>query len=77
MVGVVTSFNGSASHIIFKSYCNPVTQYDEKLEKKNHAYDIMSIYDGSKLEKITDVWSKSDVLDGFDLLWERVDDAEV
>lgn len=71
LVGVVTSFNDKPTHIIFKSYCNPITQYDSNLEKKNHDYDIMSIYDGSKLEKITDVWNKSDVLEGFELLWER------
>ena len=72
LVGVVTSFNDKPSHIIFKSYTNPVTQYNENLEKKNHNYDVVEIYDGSKLETITDIW-KHDMLNNFEMIWKRND----
>ncbi len=70
LVGVVTSFNGKPSHLIFKAYTNPITQYNDNLEKKNHDYDVVEIYDGTKLDVITDVWKRG-ALDNFEMIWKR------
>ena len=31
LVGIVANFNNKPSHLIFKAYCNPITQYDDDL----------------------------------------------
>ena len=69
--GIVANFNNKPSHLIFKAYCNPITQYDDDLCKKNHEYDIMKLYNGEDLENITDVWKKGYTLNEDNLVWER------
>lgn len=69
MYGVVVSFNGKPSHIVFKAYCNPITRYDKNLLNKNHDYDIMEIYDGSDIEQISSVFNKT--YENNNLIWKR------
>lgn len=74
-LGIVTCFGDKPSHIIFKAFTNPINKWDKNLEQKNHNYDIVEVYDGSKLE---------DPLDGFkvrkvaelDVLYKREEDEE-
>ena len=48
--GVVASFNDKPFQLVFKSYTNPISRYDENLKTKNSSYDIVKIYDGTKTE---------------------------
>lgn len=68
--GLVVGFNGVPSHIVFENYCNPVTQYDKELCKKNPKYDIVKIADGSQLERLTEVFKSKFDIDKT-LVWER------
>lgn len=71
--GVVASFNNKPFQLIFKSYTNPISRYDENLKNKNSAYDIVRIYDGANIEKVTDVFGKKFTTDNLTLIWERND----
>ena len=74
MVGIVVNLsnsNNKPSHLIFQPYCNPITQYDDDLCKKNHDYDIMKLYSGEDLENVTDVWKKGNTLNEDNLVWKR------
>lgn len=71
--GVVASFNDKPFQLIFKSYTNPISRYDENLKNKNSAYDIVKIYDGTNVEKVTDVFGKKFTTDNLTLIWERND----
>lgn len=58
-IGIVTSFNGIPTHIIFKAFSNPLTQWNENgKHKHNSNYDIQDIFDSTNLDKITDIWLK-------------------
>lgn len=74
ILGIVVSFNGKPSHLVFKSYTNPITQYNENLQKKNSEYDVMKMYDGSTLENITDIWKNGFNVENYELIWERNND---
>lgn len=69
--GVVVSFNGKPTHLIFHNYSNPITRYDDELKNKNSEYDIVKIYDGNGLETITDIWKKKYDISRHQLLWTR------
>lgn len=56
IVGVTASFNGKVFQLIFKAYSCPIGRYNENLKTKNNNYDITGIYDGSAVEKVTDVF---------------------
>ena len=46
--GVVASFNNKPFQLIFRSYTNPISRYDENLKNKNSAYDIVKIYEAAR-----------------------------
>lgn len=73
LYGVVASFNNKPFQLIFRSYTNPISRYDNELRNKNNQYDIVKIYDGSSVEKVTDVFSKKFNTDNLELIWERND----
>lgn len=72
--GVVASFNNKPFQLIFNSYTNPISRYNEELKNKNSAYDIVKIYSGENVEKVTDVFSRKFNADNLTLIWERKDD---
>lgn len=74
ILGVVASFNNTPFQLIFKSYTNPISRYNAELKNKNSAYDIVKIYDGSTIEKVTDVFNNKFNTDKLNLIWERKDD---
>ena len=69
--GVVASFNDKPFQLIFKSYTNPISRYDENLKNKNSAYDFVKIYDGTNIDMVTDVFGKKFTTDNLTLIWER------
>lgn len=69
--GVVASFNNKPFQLIFNSYTNPISRYDDDLKNKNSAYDIMKIYNGENLEKVTNVFSRKFNANDLILIWER------
>ena len=72
--GVVASFNNKPFQLIFRSYTNPINRYDSNLKNKNSAYDIVKIFNGANVEKVTDVFSKKFNVDNLELIWERTND---
>ena len=72
--GVVASFNNKPFQLIFNSYTNPIGRYNDELKNKNSAYDIVKIYSGENVEKVTDVFSRKFNADNLTLIWERKDD---
>lgn len=71
-VGVVTCFNGTPEFIIFKAYCNPIKgRYNDKLENKNHNYDIVAIYDGSSVTDVKTVFKNNFNVDELPVVWVR------
>lgn len=58
-IGIVVSFNGEPSHIVFNSFTNPVSKWDENLEHKSANYSITEVYDGTKLANPLDAFKKS------------------
>lgn len=71
MVGVVVSFNGKPSHIVFTSFTNPVGKWDDELNHKSQAYSIEEVYDGSTLENPCDAFKKRTDLTALPLLFKR------
>ena len=57
-VGIVVSFNGKPSHIIFASFTNPIDKWDEDLNHTNDNYTITEVRDGSKVENVLDAFKK-------------------
>lgn len=57
-VGIVVCFNEKPTHIIFAAFTNPISKWDENLKNKNTEYDIVEVYDGSKLENSLDAFKK-------------------
>lgn len=74
LFGVVASFNNKPFQLIFKSYTNPISRYNEELKNKNTAYDIVKIYDGSTIENVTSVFSNSFNPSNLNLIWEGNND---
>lgn len=74
LFGVVVSFNNKPFQLIFKSYTNPISRYNEELKNKNTAYDIVKIYDGSTIENVTSVFSNSFNPSNLNLIWEGNND---
>ena len=60
-LGIVVCFNNTPSHIVFSSFTNPITKWDENLEHANSDYDIVEVYDGSTLESPMDGFKKRKV----------------
>lgn len=69
--GVVASFNNKPFQLIFNSYTNPISRYDNDLKNKNSAYDIMKVYNGESIERVTDVFSRKFNTNDLSLIWER------
>ena len=57
-VGIVASFNGKPSHIIFTSFTNPIDKWDEDLNHANDNYTITEVRDGSKVDNALDAFKK-------------------
>ena len=57
-VGIVASFNGKPSHIIFTSFTNPIDKWDEDLNHVNDNYTITEVRDGSKVDNALDTFKK-------------------
>lgn len=57
-VGVVVSFNGKPSHIIFASFTNPIDKWDDDLNHANDNYTITEVRDGSKVDNALDAFKK-------------------
>lgn len=57
-VGIVASFNGKPSHIIFASFTNPIDKWDEDLNHANDNYTITEVRDGSKVDNALDAFKK-------------------
>lgn len=71
-VGLTASFNGQVAWLIFKSYINPITKYDENLKNKNTNYDIVCVRDGSSIENVNQVFtSKGIEVEALPLVWEE------
>ena len=60
-LGIVVCFNNTPSHIVFSSFTNPITKWDENLKHSNDDYDIVEVYDGSTLENPIDGFKKRKV----------------
>ena len=71
MIGTVVNFNGKPSHLILKSYCNPISKYNDELKHKNNNYDIMEIYDGSTIEDVDSVFKPRFEVSELNLIWKR------
>ena len=71
--GATATFNDKVFQIIFTAFSTPIKRYDENLKNKNAEYDIVEIFDGSSLEKVTDVFKGSFKADGLTSVWKRED----
>lgn len=69
--GVVACFNEKPFQLIFTSFTTPIARYDEKLKHKNNSYDIVKVYDGSKLANVTSVFTSKFNAEGLDVVWEE------
>lgn len=69
--GVVASFNNMPFQLIFAAYTNPIKRYNENLEYKNHEYDIVEVFDGSKVTNVADVFKNSFKADGLESVWKK------
>lgn len=57
--GVTAEFNGNVFQLIFAAYSSPISAYNEELKHKNTNYDIVAVYDASKVENVLSVFKKS------------------
>lgn len=57
-IGVVVSFNGKPSHIIFASFTNPINKWNDDLTNSNDNYSIKEVRDGSTLDNVLDAFKK-------------------
>lgn len=71
--GVVASFNEKPFQLVFTAFTTPIRRYDENFKNANNDYDVVAVYDGSKLAVVTDVFKKNFNPSGLDLVWERQD----
>ena len=71
LVGAVGCFNGKPSWLIFKSYINTLSKYNDELRHKNTQYDVMRVYDGSTVDNVDNVFKGSFSTDGMEIIWER------
>lgn len=68
--GVVASFNDKPFQLIFDSFTTPIGRYNAELKNKNTNYDIVKVFDGSKVENVLDVFKKKFNTDDLTLVWE-------
>jgi hypothetical protein len=71
--GVTACFNDKPFQLIFTAYTTPINRYDNDLKHKNSEYDIVEIFDGSSLEKVTDVFKRNFTTEGLESVWVRED----
>lgn len=57
-IGVVVSFNGKPSHIIFASFTNPINKWNDDLTNSNDNYSIKEVRDGSTLDNVLNAFKK-------------------
>ena len=69
--GATATFNDKVFQIIFAAFTTPIKRYDENLKTKNENYDIVEVFDGSTLEKVTDVFKTSFNANGLKSVWKR------
>lgn len=69
--GATAIFNDKVFQIIFATFTTPIKRYDENLKTKNENYDIVEVFDGSTLEKVTDVFKTSFNANGLKSVWKR------
>jgi hypothetical protein len=69
--GATAAFNDKVFQIVFAAFTSPIKRYDEDLKNKNENYDIVEVFDGSTLEKVTDVFKNSFKADGLKSIWKR------
>ena len=67
--GVTATFNDKVFQIIFTAFTSPIRRYDENLKAKNSDYDIVEVFDGSTLEKVTDVFKTNFNAEGLNSVW--------
>ena len=68
-IGLVCPFNDTNKPfvIVFKNYTNLVSKYSD-FKQKNRTYDIVKVYDGSKVENIKALYYKDGAKE-LPLLW--------
>ena len=72
IIGVVTGFNGNPAQVVFPTFTKPARSYDEKTLQaagNNRNYDIVEIYDGSKVETYKEIFSKKFKTEGLKRTW--------
>ena len=69
--GAVASFNNKPFQIVFKSYTTPTSKYDGNFKTKNSNYDVVKIFDGSKIEDIRVLFSSKFNSDNLEIIWEE------
>lgn len=57
-IGIVVSFNGNPSHIVFASFTNPIGSWSDDLTHAYDDYSIAEVRDGSTIENVLDVFKK-------------------
>ena len=72
--GIIVGFNNIPTHIIFNSFTNPVSMFNDNLEHKNPSYNIVKIYDGSKALEIDDILRLircKKCIENLPIIWEK------
>ena len=67
--GLVASFNNKPLQLIFRSYTNPISRYDNNLKNKNPQYDIVKVFDGTSIEDGTKVFNRKFNADNLPVVW--------
>ena len=67
--GLVASFNNKPLQLIFRSYTNPISRYDNNLKNKNPQYDIVKVFDGYSIEDGTKVFNRKFNADNLPVVW--------
>ena len=75
-IGVVCSFNNKPFQIVFAAFTNPVSNWDENLNRNSKTeagrkYDIVELRDGSNIEDPSIVFKKKFNFEELPLVWKR------
>ena len=55
--GAVVSFNGKPAYVMLMSFNNKVNCWNEQLQHRDHALDIVEVFDGSSIEDVNSVFN--------------------
>lgn len=69
--GCVDSFNGKPHLLTFYSFTSVLGRYDGYKHKSKDDYDIVEVYDGSRIENVATIWKKSFTPEGLSLVWKE------